>query len=332
MDILASLNPAVIFALLSIILAVLNLLLWIMVWNGSSGSASMKEDSGVGGAVKNLSDRLDENMERNLRLEDQIWGIIDKFKEQEKTLQSIKSDLTFLKGADPGSCVKAVENIREDVLQKLEGVLLASPATGTHSVENEYPAEDNVSEAEDILTGEGEEGLPEGESEPSESADILNDVESADLDGSADIVTEEKSEAAEEFENESPDLSESADILDDVEQEEAEILEETPAETFDLAGQEDILDEDTPSEDLTEVSDLDDILDEELVEETPEPSNSESIDDEADDSIKNINFNLEDLEELRDEDLGTADESGESAGLDIPDLIEDDDLSDKDEQ
>ncbi len=69
-------DPVVIFAMLAILFALLNLILWVFAWKGLSG------DTGKSGKyIRDLN-------EKNSRIEDQLWGVIDRIKELEKKIAS----------------------------------------------------------------------------------------------------------------------------------------------------------------------------------------------------------------------------------------------------
>ncbi len=91
MEIIDKMEPVVIFALLSICLAVLNFLLWIMVWKKSATDKS-KED--IATAIMEMKNKIDAGTNRNLKLEDQLWGILDRFKEQEQILNQINKNIS----------------------------------------------------------------------------------------------------------------------------------------------------------------------------------------------------------------------------------------------
>ncbi|MGM0441213.1 MAG: hypothetical protein ACQEQC_02200 [Elusimicrobiota bacterium] len=89
MGITEQLNPAVIFAILAILFAALNFILWSLVWKiiqskekiagGASSSADEEKFKELIRALKAV-DR------KNDKLEDQLWGVLDKLKEIEKQL------------------------------------------------------------------------------------------------------------------------------------------------------------------------------------------------------------------------------------------------------
>lgn len=86
-------NPAVIFALLAVIFAILNILLWLMVWNKTTKPpVDDKDNPEIDTAVREIKNKIDEGVERNLRLEDQLWGILDKLKELDRDFKQFKSD------------------------------------------------------------------------------------------------------------------------------------------------------------------------------------------------------------------------------------------------
>jgi hypothetical protein len=81
-----------ILALLAIIFAALNIILWLMAWKRSD-DAQETSPAGVDDLViKEIKSKLEEGMERNLRLEDQLWGILDKLKEQEQLLKQFQGN------------------------------------------------------------------------------------------------------------------------------------------------------------------------------------------------------------------------------------------------
>ena len=64
-----------------------------MVWNKSENSpADSKDRPDIDTAIRELKDKIEEGIERNLRLEDQLWGIMDKLKEQEQNFKQFKND------------------------------------------------------------------------------------------------------------------------------------------------------------------------------------------------------------------------------------------------
>jgi hypothetical protein len=89
--------PAVIFAVLAIIFAILNFLLWMMVWKKTGSSKAGENGGSVNVPVLDeLKERIDGGMERNLRLEDQMWGVLDKLKEQEKVFNQFKDNIAAI--------------------------------------------------------------------------------------------------------------------------------------------------------------------------------------------------------------------------------------------
>ncbi|MFC2091627.1 hypothetical protein ACFLTD_02510 [Elusimicrobiota bacterium] len=94
MSILSKLDQSVIFALFSIVFGVINILLWKLLWKKSSS------DTGVGipdsSLMFEVKERLDETMEKNMRLEDQIWGVMDRLKEQEQFYKDFKKNILIL--------------------------------------------------------------------------------------------------------------------------------------------------------------------------------------------------------------------------------------------
>ncbi len=91
MEIIDKMDPVVILALLSICLAVLNFLLWIMVWKKPATDKSKEE---IATAIMEMKNKIDAGTNRNLKLEDQLWGILDRFKEQEQILNQINKNIS----------------------------------------------------------------------------------------------------------------------------------------------------------------------------------------------------------------------------------------------
>lgn len=103
-------NPAVIFALLAVIFAILNILLWLMVWNKTANpSADNKDKPEIDTSIRELKDKIEEGIERNLRLEDQLWGIMDKLKEQEQNFKQFKNDFFSIGQTDDSVKIEGVD-------------------------------------------------------------------------------------------------------------------------------------------------------------------------------------------------------------------------------
>ncbi len=67
-------DPVIIFAALAVLFALLNLFLWIFAWKSLSGKSGSSRKY-----IKELN-------EKNSRIEDQLWGIIDRIKELEQKI------------------------------------------------------------------------------------------------------------------------------------------------------------------------------------------------------------------------------------------------------
>lgn len=98
---LLKINPAVIFALLAVVFAVLNIILWVIVWKKTENPDTDENRPEVSAEAKEgLKNKIDEVVGRNLRLEDQLWGILDKLKEQEQMFKELKKDIASVRPPD----------------------------------------------------------------------------------------------------------------------------------------------------------------------------------------------------------------------------------------
>ncbi len=95
MDIVNKIDPVLILAVVAIIFALLNIFLWLMVWRIIYGKQSRIDKKELYTNITSIGKQLDESMERNLRLEDQLWGVLDRFKELEDTLNQIKTEVSI---------------------------------------------------------------------------------------------------------------------------------------------------------------------------------------------------------------------------------------------
>ncbi len=86
MDYIEQLNPTVIFTALAIIFAILNFALWTMVWN------ILKTRRKYSGTInfKKISNSLKTADQKNEKIEDQLWGVLDKLKELEKQIDRLE--------------------------------------------------------------------------------------------------------------------------------------------------------------------------------------------------------------------------------------------------
>jgi predicted nucleic acid-binding Zn-ribbon protein len=80
-------DPVLILGVSAVIFAVLNIFLWILVWKKSG--ADIKK-SGIDEIKENLS----QSMEREIRLEDQLWGVLDRLRDMERDLTAIKKNIS----------------------------------------------------------------------------------------------------------------------------------------------------------------------------------------------------------------------------------------------
>lgn len=94
MEILDKINPAVIFAALAILFAILNFLLWVMVWKNLEGANSGgKPAEGNIAAIQEIKDIIIQQEEKASKSEDQMWGILDKLKELENSVTQLHSGM-----------------------------------------------------------------------------------------------------------------------------------------------------------------------------------------------------------------------------------------------
>ncbi len=77
-------DPALIFVVLAVLFALVNLVLWVQVFRSpgsSGGNAPHQGDSPK--TPENLEEILERLLEQNRRVEDQLWGVLDRLKEIE---------------------------------------------------------------------------------------------------------------------------------------------------------------------------------------------------------------------------------------------------------
>lgn len=112
MGIKEQLNPAVIFAGLAILFAVLNFLLWTVVWkilkSGEKNSAEKQMDMEKLERFRKYLETVDS---RNDKIEDQLWGVLDKLKEIEKQMDNFNETIL---NKEPGTVdeknIKVIKN------------------------------------------------------------------------------------------------------------------------------------------------------------------------------------------------------------------------------
>ena len=93
--VLAGIDPVLFFALLAVLFASINLILWLTAWRRMDPGSN--DDS-----LSELRERLSEVVERNTRLEDQLWGVLDSLKEAG---QAVNPE-TLNSFSDAGSAIK----------------------------------------------------------------------------------------------------------------------------------------------------------------------------------------------------------------------------------
>ncbi|MDA3793512.1 MAG: hypothetical protein PF545_07680 [Elusimicrobia bacterium] len=134
-----TLNPVIIFAALAIIFAVLNLVLWTMVWKNFDKDSKPVQNSLSREVIDEIKNTL-AGVENNSKTEDQLWGILDKLKDLEEKVSSEKAGKLSpeiaeqLKRAQELSKksavllkeeIKQIKEVKEDIKQlskKVEGV------------------------------------------------------------------------------------------------------------------------------------------------------------------------------------------------------------------
>ena len=92
-------NTDLIFALLAVVFAFLNLFLWLTAWR------SMSRDRSSGRVPDELSDTLqslrklaEKEREENLKIEDQLWSVLDKLREIKERDERIDRTETVMGG------------------------------------------------------------------------------------------------------------------------------------------------------------------------------------------------------------------------------------------
>jgi uncharacterized coiled-coil protein SlyX len=128
---LENINPVIIFAALAIIFAVLNLALWSMVWKNTGKKSAASSAGGINrDTVEEIKGAINSAGENNSKIEDQLWGILDKLKDIEEQSSSAKAgeippeitkqlkiaqDLSSKSAALLKEEIKQVKEIREDI-------------------------------------------------------------------------------------------------------------------------------------------------------------------------------------------------------------------------
>ncbi|NLB34229.1 MAG: hypothetical protein GX817_00150 [Elusimicrobia bacterium] len=104
MDILMDLNPTILFAVLALFFALINFLLWVVVLkNTPRGKQDMSTaNKGPISVDPELGKKIDKLFEEVIRIEDQLWGVLDKVRvvsgnkkrldKIEQLLEDIKKD------------------------------------------------------------------------------------------------------------------------------------------------------------------------------------------------------------------------------------------------
>lgn len=138
---LENINPVIVFAALAIIFAILNLALWSMVWKNSDKKSTPSSSGGMSReTVEEIKGAINSAEENNSKIEDQLWGILDKLKDIEEQSSSAKAggippevtkqlkiaqELSNKSAALLKEEIKQVKEIREDIKtlsEKVEGV------------------------------------------------------------------------------------------------------------------------------------------------------------------------------------------------------------------
>ncbi|MFC2062288.1 hypothetical protein ACFLUV_07230 [Elusimicrobiota bacterium] len=89
------LNPAVVFAVLAVLFGVLNILLWYIVWKSRDSSSSSAEDKpNISQELKEIKNKMDSFSKNRTKMEDQLWGVVDKLKEMDSSINQIKKGLS----------------------------------------------------------------------------------------------------------------------------------------------------------------------------------------------------------------------------------------------
>lgn len=125
MEIIGKTNPVLILAVLAVIFAVLNIFLWLMVWKKPAGSSEKKTKSDIDGLIKKMNEKIDEGLERNLKMEDQLWGVLDKVKEVEQALNQLVVTVSSSahKAAGPAEKIKpGFDDIDSELPESVEDV------------------------------------------------------------------------------------------------------------------------------------------------------------------------------------------------------------------
>lgn len=121
MGILDKINPAVIFAALAILFAILNFLLWAMVWKNIEGAdLEGKSAERESAAIQEIKDMIIQQAEKTSKSEDQMWGILDKLKELESSINQLHSGLSSVPSHQDNKEIIAIIN---QAFKKIAAVL-----------------------------------------------------------------------------------------------------------------------------------------------------------------------------------------------------------------
>ncbi len=146
-----TINPVIIFAALAIIFAILNLVLWTMVWKNSDKTDKSGANSLSSNAIDQIKEIVNVAEENNSKIEDQLWGILDKLKDLEEKSSSEKpaelppeisqqlkkaQELSNKAAALLKKEIKQVKNLKEDIK------LLSEKVEGTENFEEMFESLD----------------------------------------------------------------------------------------------------------------------------------------------------------------------------------------------
>jgi len=92
-------NLAVLVAAVSVIFAVLNIILWKMLWKQQAGPRISERDIDPQ-LIQELDEKLNQELARTARTEDQLWGILDKLKELETAFNKLPEQLSVFKSTE----------------------------------------------------------------------------------------------------------------------------------------------------------------------------------------------------------------------------------------
>ncbi|MGM0568571.1 MAG: hypothetical protein ACQESB_05075 [Elusimicrobiota bacterium] len=133
MEFISNIEPSAVFAILVILFALLNLVLWTFIW---------KNFKAYGGGEKDVAG-YDEKI---TRIEDQLWGVMDRIKELENTAENInrKIPASFSSSGAAG------------VNEQIEKLYILSKDTA-ELVQGIYRRVDELSEKSGLLNKNGDE-------------------------------------------------------------------------------------------------------------------------------------------------------------------------------